>query len=93
MAKASKVLSAREVFARNLRRARQLRGLSQEELGFAAGVSRNYVSVAERSGYNLSIDNMEALATALNVPLAHLIDAEKFNGLPSATHLGLHVVP
>lgn len=81
MAKAPKTLSAREVFARNLRRARQLRGMSQEELGFAAGVSRNYVSTAERSGYNLSIDNMEALAKALNVPLTHLIDAEKFKGL------------
>ena len=84
MGKASKTLGAREVFARNLRRARRLRDLSQEGLGLEAGLSRAYVSSVEGGGRNISIDNMGLLAQALNVPLRDLVDPEKFKGLDEA---------
>lgn len=81
MGKAAKALTAREVFARNLRRARRMREVSQEELGLQAGVSRAYVSSVEGGGRNISIDNMGLLAEALNVPLKDLVDPEQFKGL------------
>ena len=81
MAKGPATLSAREVFARNLRRARRLKELSQEELGFHAGLSRVYISSVEGGGRNISIDNMGLLAAALGVPLRDLVDPEKFKGL------------
>lgn len=64
---------ARLVFARNLRRVRQERGLSQEKLADVAGLHRTYVGSVERGERNVSIDNMERLAQALRVPLAILV--------------------
>jgi len=48
MSKASKPMSAREVFARNLGQTRRLKNLSQEALALQAGLSRTYLSEVER---------------------------------------------
>lgn len=66
-------LSARLIFAANLRRARKEVGVSQEELADMAGLHRTYVGSVERGERNISIDNMECLALALNRPLVDLI--------------------
>jgi transcriptional regulator with XRE-family HTH domain len=81
MRKASKTLTAREVFARNVRRARRLKDLSHENLALELGMSRPYLSSVERGTRNVSIDNMGKLADALGVPLRDLVDPEKFKGL------------
>lgn len=84
MRKASKVLTARDVFARNLRRARRLKEISQESLALEIGMSRAYLSSVERGGRNVSIDSMGRLADALRVPLRDLVDPDKFKGLDDA---------
>lgn len=63
----------RQVFAENLRYVRIDKGVSQEELGFNAGLHRTYVSQAERCVTNISLDNVERLATALGVTAESLI--------------------
>ncbi|MBI3380980.1 MAG: helix-turn-helix transcriptional regulator [Aquabacterium sp.] len=73
--------TAREVFARNVRKLRRLQELSQEALALEAGMSRTYVSEIEKGDRNVSIDNMGALADALGVPLKDLVDPEYFNDL------------
>ena len=73
--------TAREVFARNLRRARRLKDLTQEGLALDAGVPRAYLSRVERATINISIDNADALARALGEPLHDLVDPGKFVGL------------
>jgi transcriptional regulator with XRE-family HTH domain len=80
MRKASKTLTAREVFARNVRRARRLKDISQESLALELGMSRPYLSSVERGTRNVSVDNMGRLADALGVPLRDLVDPEKFKG-------------
>ena len=85
MKKQNQPLSAREVFGRNLRRARRLKEVSQEELALRADLSRTYVSEVERGIRNVSIDNMGLLAEALGVPLRDLVDPALFatlNGSP-----------
>ncbi|MFZ3116774.1 MAG: helix-turn-helix transcriptional regulator [Variovorax sp.] len=72
--------TAREVFASNLRRARRQKDVSQEQLGFDAGLSRAYVSSVERAVRNVSIDNMGRLAEALQVPLSDLVTPDRFKG-------------
>lgn len=52
--------------------------MSQEALALQAGLSRTYVSEAERAERNISIDNMGLLADALRVPLKDLLDPEMF---------------
>lgn len=57
----------RERVARNLRRLRQEKSVSQEELAHRAQVNRNYVGMLEREEYAATVDMLEKLATALGV--------------------------
>jgi len=65
--------NARKVFARNLRKARLAKGLSQEALGELTRLHRTYVGSVERGERNVSIDNMERFAKALDLTLASLL--------------------
>ena len=65
--------AARRIFAENLRKARQAKKLSQEDLAELSGLHRTYVGSVERAERNVSIDNMERLAVALGVALPLLL--------------------
>lgn len=62
----------RDVLARNLRRLRGERGWSQERLAHEAGLNRTYLSAVERSGQNISLDNINKLAVAFGQSAASL---------------------
>ena len=81
MKKPKKSLSTREIFGRNLRLARRLKEVSQEELALRADLSRSYVSEVERGVRNVSIDNMGLLAQALGVPLHNLVNPDMFTSI------------
>lgn len=66
-------LSARLRLARNLRKLRADRSLSQEALADLASVHRNYLGGIERGERNVGIDNLEKLARALDISLAELL--------------------
>jgi transcriptional regulator with XRE-family HTH domain len=66
-------MDIREVFARNLRRLRQERGLSQEALAHEVGIDRTYVSSLERRIYACSIDLVDRLAVVLGVEASDLL--------------------
>lgn len=63
----------REVVARNLRRLRNMHGLSQEELADRADVNRNYVGMLEREEHAATIDMLEKLAQVLDVDPIELL--------------------
>jgi transcriptional regulator with XRE-family HTH domain len=63
----------REVFAANLRGARENRHISQEALADLAGLHRTYVGSVERGERNVSIDNIERLASAVGTPPEDLL--------------------
>jgi transcriptional regulator with XRE-family HTH domain len=66
-------LTARKLFAANLRRERETRDLSQEASADLAGLHRTYVGSVERGERNISIDNIERLGRALGVDPADLL--------------------
>lgn len=66
-------MDIREVLALNLRKFRQERDLSQEELAHRADIDRTYISALERSVYAASIDVLDRLADALSVEAADLL--------------------
>lgn len=70
-------MDIREVLAINLRKLRQARGLSQEELAHRADIDRTYISALERSVYAAGIDVVDRLARSLGVEAADLLARPK----------------
>ena len=66
-------MEIREVLALNLRRLRQARGLSQEELAHRAEIDRTYISSLERCVYAATIDVLDKLARVLEVEASELL--------------------
>lgn len=69
--------STRLVLAENLRTLRQQRGLSQEKLAELAGLHRTYIGSVERGERNISIDNIDALARALEINVPDLLSTKR----------------
>jgi transcriptional regulator with XRE-family HTH domain len=63
----------RAIFGKNVRKHRQQRGLTQEQLAFEAKIDLTYVGGIERGKRNPSLLVMARIADALSVPLAKLI--------------------
>ncbi|WP_293679829.1 helix-turn-helix transcriptional regulator [uncultured Phenylobacterium sp.] len=75
-------MKGRALLAWNLRALRTAKSLSQERLAIDAGVDRAWVSELEREQGNTSVDLLDRLAEALDVPVAALLaepepDADK----------------
>jgi len=66
--------TARQIFSQNVRKARIAKNLSQEELAELAELHRNYIGGVERGERNISIDNMECMAKALETTIAALLE-------------------
>ncbi|HEU0018517.1 MAG TPA: helix-turn-helix transcriptional regulator [Methyloceanibacter sp.] len=69
-------MQIREVFARNLRKARNARGLSQEALAYEAGIDRTYISALERGVYSATIDMVGKLAAVLEIEPSVLLERQ-----------------
>jgi len=70
-------MTLREIVGNNLRRLRQAKGLSQEELADLAGVNRNYIGMLERSENAATVDMLERLAVVLQVSAVDLLSESK----------------
>lgn len=70
-------MKAQVVVARNLRRLRVAKELSQEALAVDAGIDRTYVSRLERGLENPSVAVLERLAYALDAEIVDFFDASR----------------
>ncbi len=65
----------RSVGAR-IRKARRAKGISQEQLAFAANLDRSFVSGLERGEFNVSLLALAKLARVLGVKLGALVEGD-----------------
>lgn len=65
-------MKAQALVARNIRRLRVRRGLSQEALAFDAGLDRTYISRLERGLENPTVATLERLAEAVQARIVDL---------------------
>lgn len=82
-------MKAQITVARNLRRLRVDRAISQEDLAVGAKVDRTYVSRSERAIENPTILVLERLAKALNADIAEFFDQAQVGSvkpLPGGRH-------
>jgi transcriptional regulator with XRE-family HTH domain len=60
-------------FGNKVRERRLKLGLSQEELASRAGVHRTYIGMIERAEKNITLENIEKIAKALEISLDNLM--------------------
>lgn len=60
-------------FGNSVRKFRKERDMSQEELAFKAGLHRTYIGMIERAEKNITLQNIEKIADALNVEISELV--------------------
>jgi len=66
-------MDLKEVMARNLRRARHDKKLTQEELADRAGLSMRYVGAIERGDVSASVTVLGQIADALEIEAGELL--------------------
>lgn len=61
------------IFGNKVREQRLKKGLSQEELASRAGLHRTYIGMIERAEKNITLENIEKIALALNMKIRDLL--------------------
>lgn len=72
-------MNVRIEFGNRIRELRARSGMSQEILAHRAGMDRSYLSGVERGLRNISLDNIERLAKALNVSISYMFAVERLS--------------
>ena len=71
-------MNIKEKLGLRIKELRHELGISQEALANKAGLDRTYVTDVENGRRNISIENIEKLAIALEVSLTTFFDAKDF---------------
>lgn len=58
---------------------RNEKGLSQEKLSYVCELDRTYIASIEQGKRNVSIANIEKIATALNISICDFFKSDLFN--------------
>jgi transcriptional regulator with XRE-family HTH domain len=70
-------LTLGEIVANNLRRVRQAKRLTQEELAHRVGMNRNYVGMIERCENSPTVAMLERMCQALQIDASVLFERER----------------
>ena len=65
-------------FGQEVRRRRRALGISQEELGFRAGLHRNFIGYVERAEQNATVKRVVKIARALKLRPSDLVRAMRW---------------
>ena len=68
-----------EVFAKNVRIQRKIKGFSQEKLAELSGLHRTYIASIEINRRNVSLKNVEKIAIALDMKATDLLECHFTN--------------
>ncbi len=70
-------MNIKEVFGTNLRKYRTEKGFSQEKFAELCGLHRTYISDIECFQRNVSLENIQKIAEALQIPAYFLLVEEE----------------
>jgi transcriptional regulator with XRE-family HTH domain len=66
-----------EIFGLQVRRYRKKKGISQEELASISELHRTYIGAIERGERNVSLNNVEKIASSLDVAVIDLLQDQE----------------
>ncbi len=67
-------MSRAKLLGKNIKKYREIKGLTQNELAEAVDLSREYVADVERGLKNISLRKLYLIADTLNVKCSNLVD-------------------
>ena len=70
------ITSTRRILAKKIKLLRYSRGWSQETLAELCGFCRSYIANIESGKHNVSLDNLERIAQAFEIPIAELLNPD-----------------
>ena len=72
-------MDVKEKIGQRIRELREAQSMSQKDLSFAADLDRSYIASVENGQRNISIVNIEKIATALGVSLKEFFNDGEFD--------------
>jgi len=72
-------MEIKEKIGKRIKELREHASMSQKDLSFSSDLDRSYIASVENGSRNISIVNIEKIATALNVNLKVFFNDEKFD--------------
>jgi transcriptional regulator with XRE-family HTH domain len=75
-------MDVRQRLGNRIRQLREVAGMSQKDLSFAADLDRSYIASIESGQRNVSIVNIERIAHALGVSLRQFFEDADFDTAP-----------
>ena len=73
-------MNIKKTFGANLRKLRTEKGFSQEKFAELCGLHRTYISDIECFQRNVSLENIQKIAEALQIPAYFLLMEEEHHG-------------
>ena len=70
------ITPTRRILAKKIKLLRYSHGWSQETLAELCGFHRSYIANIESGKHNVSLDNLERIAQAFEVPIAELLNPD-----------------
>jgi transcriptional regulator with XRE-family HTH domain len=72
-------VDVKQKIGQRIKQLRELSEMSQKDLAYTADLDRSYIASVENGQRNVSIVNIEKIATALNVTLKDFFNNAEFN--------------
>jgi transcriptional regulator with XRE-family HTH domain len=72
-------VDVKEIIGKRIKELREASNMSQKDLSYAADLDRSYMASVENGQRNISIVNIEKIATALGVTLKEFFNDGEFN--------------
>ena len=73
------LMNIKEKYSKRLQSLRKKANITQEELAFRSKLDRTYISSVENGKRNISINNIEKIATALKISVKDFFDTNDFD--------------
>jgi transcriptional regulator with XRE-family HTH domain len=77
-------MDVKEKIGQRIKKLRDISAMSQKDLAYAADLDRSYIASVENGSRNISIVNIEKIATALNVTLKTFFEYDEFDNLTTS---------
>lgn len=72
-------MDVKEKIGQRIKELREAQSMSQKDLSYAADLDRSYIASVENGQRNISIVNIEKIATALGVTLKEFFNDDEFD--------------